>query len=168
MKFVIEDKNRLKETSNKFSELPDSVKSYVSETFVDRLNYLLSDLEECESPIEQLLFTSLYNRIDSAISFITRTVVIVPQKVIQIEGKRYRADIGISVQDLQGRSHHFVIECDGHEFHEKTKEQVMRDRKRERDMMSEGYVVIRFTGSEIVKNPDHCTTQIINIIVATI
>jgi hypothetical protein len=42
-----------------------------------------------------------------------------------------------------------VIECDGHDFHEKTKEQAKRDKERDRLMQTEGYYVLRFTGSEL-------------------
>lgn len=42
-----------------------------------------------------------------------------------------------------------VIECDGHEFHERTKEQARRDRERDRFLQSIGYLVFRYTGAEI-------------------
>lgn len=45
-----------------------------------------------------------------------------------------------------------VVECDGHAFHERTREQAARDRKRDRDMQNAGYIVLRFTGSEIRSN----------------
>ena len=46
-----------------------------------------------------------------------------------------------------------VVECDGHGFHEKTKEQARRDKARDRDLHAMGCPVIRFTGSELVANP---------------
>lgn len=54
-----------------------------------------------------------------------------------------------------------VIECDGHNFHERTKAQAKRDRKRDRILQSLGYVVFRFTGSEIWRNPLQCANQAI-------
>jgi hypothetical protein len=42
-----------------------------------------------------------------------------------------------------------VVECDGHDFHEKTKEQARRDKERDRNLQSLGYPVYRYTGSEI-------------------
>lgn len=42
-----------------------------------------------------------------------------------------------------------IVECDGHEWHERTKEQAARDRKRDRTLQSAGYRVFRYTGSEI-------------------
>lgn len=46
-----------------------------------------------------------------------------------------------------------AIEIDGHEFHEKTKEQAQSDKRRDRDIARAGYQVIRFTGSEVYSNP---------------
>lgn len=39
-----------------------------------------------------------------------------------------------------------VIECDGHEFHERTKRQAARDRSRDRAIQAFGYRIFRFTG----------------------
>lgn len=46
-----------------------------------------------------------------------------------------------------------IIECDGHEFHEKTKEQARNDKRRDRSMIIDGFKILRFTGSEIWENP---------------
>ena len=45
-----------------------------------------------------------------------------------------------------------AVECDGHEFHEKTKQQAARDKARDRD---------RFTGSEIWKDPGACADEVL-------
>lgn len=58
----------------------------------------------------------------------------------------------------------FVIECDGHDYHEKTKKQAKRDKERDRNMTQLGYTVIRFTGSEIFENPIVCARETFNII----
>lgn len=49
-----------------------------------------------------------------------------------------------------------IIECDGHEFHERTKEQAARDKARDRNIQERGYKVLRFTGSEIWRDPFAC------------
>lgn len=54
-----------------------------------------------------------------------------------------------------------VIECDGHDFHEKTKEQAARDKKRDRYLQSMGFKVFRFSGSEIWKDPFTCAQEIV-------
>ncbi|MCL6443424.1 MAG: endonuclease domain-containing protein [Alicyclobacillus sp.] len=61
---------------------------------------------------------------------------------------RYTADFLVTWGQYK-----FVIECDGHDFHEKTKEQAAHDKKRDREMTSMGYIVMRFTGSEIWNDP---------------
>jgi very-short-patch-repair endonuclease len=54
-----------------------------------------------------------------------------------------------------------AVECDGHEFHEKTKQQAARDKGRDRDLTSNGIKVFRFTGSEIWKNPGACADDVL-------
>ena len=53
-----------------------------------------------------------------------------------------------------------AIECDGHEFHERTKEQAQRDKERDRQLTLDGFTVIRFTGSEIWRDPMKCAEQV--------
>jgi len=49
-----------------------------------------------------------------------------------------------------------VIECDGHAYHERTKEQASNDRHRDRTLQMVGYTVFRFTGSELWENVFNC------------
>jgi very-short-patch-repair endonuclease len=53
-----------------------------------------------------------------------------------------------------------LVECDGHDFHEKTKEQVARDKKRDREIKSLGFEMLRFSGSEIYKDPTSCAKEV--------
>jgi len=52
-----------------------------------------------------------------------------------------------------------AIEIDGHDFHEKTKAQASADRKRDRAVQCAGYSVIRFTGSDIYRDPVEAMTE---------
>lgn len=54
-----------------------------------------------------------------------------------------------------------AIEADGHEFHERTKQQAAADRERDRRLVRCGYTIIRFTGSEIHADPCGCAHEII-------
>lgn len=54
----------------------------------------------------------------------------------------------------------FIVECDGHEFHERTKDQAAHDRKRDRALLAEGFPVMRFTGSEVFRDPIGCAREI--------
>lgn len=52
-----------------------------------------------------------------------------------------------------------VIECDGHEFHERTKEQAARDRARDRALQAAGITIMRFTGAELYRDPMKCACE---------
>jgi hypothetical protein len=53
-----------------------------------------------------------------------------------------------------------VIECDGHDFHERTKQQAAHDRMRDRWFTARGYKVMRFTGSEIFRDASKCAREV--------
>jgi very-short-patch-repair endonuclease len=60
-----------------------------------------------------------------------------------------------------------IVECDGHEFHEKTKEQASRDKKRDRDLQTMGYYVFRYSGSDIYRKSDEYAQEVITFIKST-
>jgi very-short-patch-repair endonuclease len=79
----------------------------------------------------------------------------------QVELGDWRADFVIYRYDWMCEKWRIVIiECDGHDFHERTKEQAARDRSRDRRVSLSGFVVLRFTGSEIWKDPLGCAEQV--------
>jgi very-short-patch-repair endonuclease len=88
-----------------------------------------------------------------------------PDEVIspQYQIGKYRVDFRLE-SNCSGRRILAVIECDGHDFHERTKEQAARDRKRDRDLQSEGYLVFRFTGSQIYRDPWGCVDEMYDAI----
>jgi len=53
-----------------------------------------------------------------------------------------------------------AIECDGHEWHERTPEQAQRDKKRDRDIQAAGISVLRFTAAEIRQEALFCAYEI--------
>jgi hypothetical protein len=52
-----------------------------------------------------------------------------------------------------------IVECDGHDFHDRTKEQARKDRSRDRILQTLGYRVFRYTGSEIWSDVFKCAHQ---------
>lgn len=70
---------------------------------------------------------------------------------------RYRADF-VLTDSLAKCS--VVIECDGHDYHERTKEQAAHDRARDRELQAQGYLVLRYTGSEIHADPFGCALDV--------
>jgi very-short-patch-repair endonuclease len=59
-----------------------------------------------------------------------------------------------------------AIECDGHDFHEKTKEQARKDKRRDRVFLAEGLPVLRFTGSEIHRDPTAIAKEVGEVLLA--
>jgi very-short-patch-repair endonuclease len=103
----------------------------------------------CQAGLEQVLGVMPFGRPEA-------DVVIAPQYQI---GK-HRVDFAIFINGVANEEIKIVVECDGHEFHEKTKEQAARDKSRDRDLLIAGWKVLRFTGSEIWRDYEACTIQV--------
>lgn len=125
--------------------------------------------ELCQSPIEVRMLTGLlfmrptFGTPAYAVA-INRTVPKVsvhPQHPI----RGYKVDFAVHVDSMMpGPPIKVVIECDGHEFHDKTKEQAARDKRRDRDLAAAGYTVLRFTGSEIWRDLEACIESVTQVI----
>lgn len=57
-----------------------------------------------------------------------------------------------------------TLECDGHAYHDRTKEQAAHDRKRDREMQALGVMVLRYTASDIEEDAIACCRNAINIL----
>lgn len=118
-------------------------------------------LAKCESPIEQLYglyFLDAYYRRDFSYE-----LALIPQHEFKKEDITIRVDFAI-VGTINGRQFTLVVECDGHDFHDKTREQAESDRQRDRLLKSFGLDVIRFAGSEIYRSPRKCIEETIAVI----
>lgn len=142
-------------------------------------------LKLCESPIERLMLSAIslatvsdrllddrpyiankpYTE-ESKYSYICPNefgVVVYPQSVI---GK-YRVDFLILYFfEYMDEPKFIVVECDGHDFHEKTKKQAARDKSRDRFLQTKVHKVFRFTGSEIYNDPSGCADEIGNFLIS--
>ncbi len=109
--------------------------------------------QKCESPIEALFLAAFipYSLRDPAYS-------INPQERIG----DYRADFVVSYSPAEDFVRKLVVECDGHDYHERTKEQAERDKKRDRAISAAGMPVFRFTGRELHRDPQACVEEIID------
>lgn len=58
-----------------------------------------------------------------------------------------------------------VVELDGHDFHERTKEQARHDKTRDRYMAGLGLTVFRFAGSEVYADVRRCADQSLRYLV---
>lgn len=82
--------------------------------------------------------------------------VVLVQPTIVVDRMRIRLDFAMAFSDWAYR---VAVELDGHEFHERTREQAERDKHRDRTLVSNGWRVIRFTGSEVVRNVSKCVVE---------
>jgi restriction endonuclease-like protein len=82
----------------------------------------------------------------------------------QVEIGPYRVDFLISHYIVGMYQRHIVVECDGHDFHERTKEQAARDKQRDRWFQGQNYRVLRFTGSEIWRKPFECAHEVFKMV----
>lgn len=127
-----------------------------------------------DSPIEKALHTAIWaalaHRPNNAMRLLpcllgaagpsefsdTTQIYIADQ--VQI-GKR-RVDFVLFAHDGQ-RWRRLIIECDGHDFHEKTKDQVAADQSFNNFLTLSGEQFLRFTGSQIFNSPMSCANDIL-------
>lgn len=72
---------------------------------------------------------------------------------------RYECDLLLQLGEAS-----IAVECDGHDFHERTPEQAEHDKKRDRYFAEVGQVVLRFTGREINRDAEACAEQALAIL----
>lgn len=134
-----------------------------------------------DSPIERLLFDALRAAAEYRISAVSSIVATKDDAELakllatpttealivrpQAHACGWRVDFlvygwGIGKAGAAGGWRKLIVECDGHHFHERTKEQAARDRSRDRAAELHGYSLLRFTGSEIHANPLGCALQV--------
>ena len=98
-------------------------------------------------------------------------VFLYSQYPVHVDGHRYRLDFALAVEQANtGTPNEYAwvsVECDGHDYHERTKEQAKADRSRDRILTANGWIVVRFTGSELFTNPSGCVDELIRIVDST-
>lgn len=153
--------NELKEHTN----LEEKAEKELALKMKSFLNDYLYVLQGTERPVERLFAINLvYMFKQSLLNSRYQVADVESQATIVLDDEtEYRVDFFIHLSDPTLKNVFFVIECDGHGFHEKTKEQVRRDKRRERDLQMNGYYIIRFSGAEIYKAPLECALDAINI-----
>jgi len=119
------------------------------------------------TPIERLFFKALCLHGTLETTFLNLKIGfdnLAPFSDLGIEGQHdidgWRVDFLFRVVSEHGVVSHLVVECDGHDYHERTKEQAQRDRERDRRMQEKGYTIYRFTGSELHRDAFGCARQV--------
>lgn len=113
--------------------------------------------EVCESPVEKLMFRS-FKRFGTwmkdQLGAVCRTDKLEIRSQFIVPS--YRLDFAILPVKI-------AVEVDGHDFHERTKEQAARDKARDRALAAGDWTILRFTGSEVFRNADNCVDEIMRL-----
>lgn len=90
-------------------------------------------------------------------------LVVFPQALID----GYRADFFASLH-VEYRDEALVnwiaVECDGHDWHERTPQQAAYDRARDRALLRGCVPTVRFTGSEINRDANQCAREALDVL----
>lgn len=122
----------------------------------DRLIKMSLDYSKCKSPIE-VIFNMCF---DLVMTLKDSAYTLQPQyEVVIDENKRYILDFAFIQDNVK-----VAIECDGHEFHERTKEQVEYGNTRDYDLKIKGFDVLHFSGSQIINDPIRIAGSVIRFI----
>ena len=122
-----------------------------------------------QSPIEHILYIALKTVIEvESIPWYSMDrekgnigILVLPQP--NIAGHYVDFYIGYFAKDSKD-SATVIVECDGHDFHEKDKKQAAADKRRDREIQDAGYVVRRYAGSEVFSDPLKVACEIVNIV----
>lgn len=168
----MEEDNKLKSIAGWYLEifltLPKRVQELILINNVRQKIYPSVLYEKIESPIEQIFITAfeLYIMFNKK-----KDIVLFSQKEIKANGKKYIVDFYFEEDEYVNKFNtdkKIIIECDGYEFHQKTKEQVQKDNEREYNLKMAGYEILRFSGTQIYNNPFKCAEDTYNYIIKRI
>ena len=151
--------------------LLDKITAELGELFAQQCDYTWWETENTkltESPIETAFLTALegLGRIqftdviisDEDFASVRHVETYWIQVTPQAKIGDYRVDFLISFKAGDAKET-LIVECDGHDFHDRTPDQASRDRERDRALVSPGYKVFRFTGTDINRRAVECVLR---------
>lgn len=116
---------------------------------------------ELESPIEKIFLIAFkaVGRINGHFHEIGQSVSIDPQKKID----KYRVDFEVALIHWEKSQtiRRAVVECDGHEFHDRSEPERRYEKQRDRYLQSLGYRIFHFTGKEIKDDPVSTVSEVL-------
>lgn len=154
--------------SNRFNNLVEETKQLWS----DKLSLFDADIEQWfpnSTAIERMMMLAFHvwqetygscrlllhgEHFDAAKAFLEESIF--PSPIVCFQQGIPETNYVVDFMLFMRGGKNIVVECDGHDFHERTKEQAEHDRKRDRRLTELGYTVLRFTGREIWRDPIAC------------
>lgn len=179
---ILKNKELLQYWLDMFAKTPRKIQELLLLQCLKKQRIIYPQIWECEmikSPIEQIFLTAfnIYCA-ENAMDNIHDYIYLCPQYEIICNNKRYFADFLYESDDflnenffdnnIKNKDLKLIIECDGYEFHQKTKEQVQKDNEREYNLKMAGYEILRFSGTQIYNNPFKCAEDTYNYIIKRI
>lgn len=159
-----------------FLKSPKKVQQLLLMPLTIKTNYpRFWESDTIKSPIEQIFITAfdIYILLNNK-----ENIYLIEQEEEKYKNKKYYIDFVFKADDylsnlvlrdkIKNHKYKLAIECDGYEFHQKTKEQVEKDNEREFDLKMLGYDVLRFSGTQIYNNPLKCAEDTYNYIIKRI
>lgn len=161
------------EANQAFKDMGDTSRILSLDDIQERMEDWIGVLNQTQSPIEEILAAGLLFSVDGyqdiKFDWFPGSTQELKREgwgaVFSCQGhvETYRPDFVITCY-CNGREKQIAIECDGHDFHEKTKQQAQRDKARDRVFAKKGITLLRFTGSEIYKDPRACIEEIESVV----
>jgi very-short-patch-repair endonuclease len=158
--YIVADEDMLARFIDKLSQ---AVAADMASTLWDQASDTYTSLEArqrgpfFESPVELAFWLAWFTArsiwrsdLSDNDAFVAR-----PQYQTESRGRRYRLDFAFVGDNVK-----VAVEIDGHEFHERTPEQVERRNERDADLQSEGWTVVHFSGRQVLRNPEACTERV--------
>jgi hypothetical protein len=126
----------------------------------------------CESPIEAVFATWWMALADNVMHHrFQEPWTLHAQEEVAVGGVAYRVDFEVApvsedhYEPLRSFGYtrpRIAIELDGHDFHERTKEQVAHRNARDRALQQAGWRMLHYSGSELVRDPGAAVFQVLD------
>lgn len=135
------------------------------------------DTPALESPLE-VLFWLWWHACAEASWPRLEELYLEDQVVVEVQtGECFRLDfvVGLTIPPEYKRAFDagmlswpkIAVEVDGHEFHERTKEQVATRDRRDRLLQQAGWTVFHYSWSEFTKEPERCVSEVFDLASST-
>ena len=135
--------------------------------------------KRCRSPMEEQLLGALigsgWHELPSTPGAFSKmindnVVRFTVNEPLVVAGLSYVLDFSFRLFDRADEKWSCIVdaEVDGHDFHDRTKEQARRDRARDRALALHKITVVRFTGAEVYADAYACVEEIDEIVVSEV
>lgn len=127
--------------------------------FEEQRAMLVNAINLCESHVESMLLVALFAQSlpDGSYAFGLRGSVRRWELATQHAVGKYRVDIAVLNAATK-----LAIEVDGHDWHERTREQACSEKARERALQDAGWLVRRYAGTEVWRDSIRCAKSILD------